>query len=97
MQLMQTYAIAQPPNHHLGSCHERLRGPWRGKYNADGTPNAILGHNIRRRCLGHSSSLRFRWFGVNPGSTLAGSDLRIGVIATNTMLAGAAGSIGAML
>src|SRR6266704_3549629 len=31
------------------------------------------------------------------GSTLAGSDLRIGVIATNTMLAGAAGGVTAML
>jgi len=27
---------------------------------------------------------RLRWFGFNAGSTLAGSDLRIGVIATNT-------------
>src|SRR6266571_3499646 len=35
--------------------------------------------------------------GVNPGSTLAGSDLRIGVIATNTMLAGAAGGVVAMI
>src|SRR6266571_2339132 len=41
--------------------------------------------------------LCFGWFGFNPGSTLAGSDLRIGVIATNTMLAGAAGSVTAML
>src|SRR5437762_13332114 len=41
--------------------------------------------------------LAFGWFGFNAGSTLAGSDLRIGVIATNTMLAGAAGSITAML
>src|SRR2546429_2108625 len=41
--------------------------------------------------------LAFGWFGFNAGSTLAGSDLRIGVIATNTMLAGAAGGITAML
>ena len=34
--------------------------------------------------------LAFGWFGFNPGSTLAGTDLRIGVVATNTMLAGAA-------
>lgn len=32
-----------------------------------------------------------RWFGFNAGSTPASSDLRIGVVATNTMLAGAAG------
>src|SRR5207244_2872496 len=41
--------------------------------------------------------LCFGWFGFNPGSTLAGSDLRIGVIATNTMLAGAAGGVVAMI
>jgi Amt family ammonium transporter len=41
--------------------------------------------------------LCFGWFGFNAGSTLAGTDLRIGVIATNTMLAGAAGSIAAMI
>jgi len=41
--------------------------------------------------------LCFGWFGFNAGSTLMGTDIRIGVIATNTMLAGAAGSITAML
>src|SRR2546428_12650472 len=41
--------------------------------------------------------LAFGWFGFNAGSTLAGSDLHIGVIATNTMLAGAAGGITAVL
>jgi len=41
--------------------------------------------------------LAFGWFGFNAGSTLAGSDLRIGVIATNTMLAGAAGGVTSML
>jgi Amt family ammonium transporter len=41
--------------------------------------------------------LMFGWFGFNAGSTLAGSDNRIAVIAANTMLAGAAGSISAML
>jgi len=73
-----------------------LIGPRRGKYNADGTPNAIPGHNIPMALVG-TFILCFGWFGFNPGSTLAGSDLRIGVIATNTMLAGAAGSVTAML
>ena len=33
--------------------------------------------------------LAFGWFGFNAGSTLAGGDLRIAVVAINTMLAGA--------
>jgi len=41
--------------------------------------------------------LAFGWFGFNAGSTLAGTDVRIAVIATNTMLAGAAGAVSAML
>jgi Amt family ammonium transporter len=41
--------------------------------------------------------LAFGWFGFNPGSTLAGTDLRIGVIAVNTMLASAGGAMSAML
>src|SRR6266571_4943705 len=73
-----------------------LLGPRRGKYNADGTANAIPGHNIPMALVG-TFILAFGWFGFNAGSTLAGSDLRIGVIATNTMLAGAAGGVTAML
>jgi len=44
--------------------------------------------------------LAFGWFGFNPGSTLGAfrkGGLRIGSVATNTMLAGMAGSFGAML
>src|SRR5437660_785191 len=73
-----------------------LLGPRRGKYNYDGSVNAIPGHNIPMALAG-TFILAFGWFGFNAGSTLAGSDLRIGVIATNTMLAGAAGGITAML
>src|SRR5438093_679752 len=73
-----------------------LLGPRRGKYNFDGSVNAIPGHNIPMALIG-TFILAFGWFGFNAGSTLAGSDLRIGVIATNTMLAGAAGGITAML
>src|SRR2546421_1982044 len=73
-----------------------LPGPRRGEYNADGPSNAIPGHNIPMAMIG-TFILAFGWFGFNAGSTLAGSDLRIGVIATNTMLAGAAGGITAML
>jgi ammonium transporter, Amt family len=74
----------------------KLLGPRRGKYNADGSPNAIPGHHIPMALVG-TFILMFGWFGFNAGSTLAGSDLRIGVIAVNTMLAGAAGSATAML
>jgi Amt family ammonium transporter len=41
--------------------------------------------------------LAFGWFGFNPGSTLAGTDLRIAVVATNTMLASATGALFATL
>jgi len=71
-------------------------GPRIGKYNTDGTPNAIPGHHIPMAILG-TFILAFGWFGFNPGSTLAGTDLRIGVIATNTMLASASGAIFAAL
>jgi Amt family ammonium transporter len=74
----------------------KLIGPRRGKYNMDGTANAIPGHNIPMALLG-TFVLAFGWFGFNAGSTLSGTDSRIAVIATNTMLAGAAGAITAML
>ena len=73
-----------------------LLGPRRGKFNADGSPNVIPGHNLPMAMYG-TFILAFGWFGFNAGSTLAGSDPRIGVIATNTMLAGAVGSVTAML
>jgi Amt family ammonium transporter len=71
-------------------------GPRIGKFKADGTPNAIPGHHIPMAVLG-TLILAFGWFGFNPGSTLAGTDLRIGVVAVNTMLASVAGSFTAML
>ena len=73
-----------------------LLGPRRGKFNKDGTANAIPGHNIPMAMFG-TFILCFGWFGFNAGSTLAGSDSRIAVIATNTMLAGAAGGLSAMV
>ena len=74
-------------------------GPRIGKFNRDGSPNAIPGHDITMVLLG-CFILAFGWFGFNPGSTLGASgagNLRIGSIAVNTMLAGCTGSFGALL
>src|SRR5207244_6556879 len=73
-----------------------LIGPRLGKYNKNGSINPMPAHNIPMAILG-TFILAFGWFGFNPGSTLAGTDLRIAVVATNTMLASATGSIGALL
>lgn len=71
-------------------------GPRIGKYNKDGSPNAIPGHNIPMAIIG-AFILAFGWFGFNPGSTLAGTDLRISVVAVNTMIASATGAVSSML
>jgi len=71
-------------------------GPRIGKYGKDGSVNTIPGHNIPMAIIG-TFILAFGWFGFNPGSTLAGADLRIGVVAVNTLLAGGAGGFGTML
>ena len=74
----------------------KLLGARRGKYGPDGSVNVIPGHNIPMALLG-TFILAFGWFGFNAGSTLAGSDLQIGIIATNTMLASAGGAVAAMI
>jgi len=74
----------------------KILGPRLGKFSKDGTPNAIPGHHIPMAVVG-CFILAFGWFGFNAGSSLAGTDLRIAVIAVNTMLAGAAGSFSSML
>jgi Amt family ammonium transporter len=71
-------------------------GPRLGKFTKDGRPVAIPGHSIPMAIIG-TFILAFGWFGFNAGSTLAGTDLRIAVIATNTMLASAAGAFSAMI
>jgi Amt family ammonium transporter len=73
-----------------------LLGPRIGKYKANGKPNAIPGHHIPMAVLG-TMILCFGWFGFNAGSTLAGTDLRIGVVAVNTMLASVSGAFSAMI
>jgi Amt family ammonium transporter len=71
-------------------------GPRLGKYGKDGSVNTIPAHNIPMAIIG-TFILAFGWFGFNPGSTLSGTDLRIGIIATNTMLASASGAFAAAL
>jgi ammonium transporter, Amt family len=74
----------------------KVLGPRIGKYNEDGSTNAIPGHNIPMAVIG-TFILAFGWFGFNPGSTLAGGDLRIAVVAVNTMLASATGAVASMI
>jgi ammonium transporter, Amt family len=74
-----------------------LIGPRLGKYNKEGkVVNPILPHNIPMVMLG-TFILAFGWFGFNPGSTLAGTDLRIAVVAVNTMIAGATATMATTL
>jgi Amt family ammonium transporter len=76
-----------------------ILGPRIGKYNRDGSNNAIPGHDIVIVLAG-CFILCFGWFGFNPGSTLGASGnggLRIASVAVNTMLAGCLGSFGSVL
>ncbi|MFN8643221.1 MAG: ammonium transporter [Candidatus Binatia bacterium] len=70
-------------------------GPRIGKF-VNGKPQALPGHNIPMVVLG-TFILAFGWFGFNPGSTLAGTDLRISYVVVNTMLASVTASAGAYL
>jgi ammonium transporter, Amt family len=70
-------------------------GPRKGKF-VDGKPQPILGHHIPMVVIG-TFILAFGWFGFNPGSTLAGTDLRISVVTVNTMLASVAAALAAMV
>lgn len=71
-------------------------GPRIGKYNDDGSANALPGHNLLMAALG-VFILWFGWFGFNPGSTVAATDLSIASIAVTTNLAAAAGAVMAMI
>jgi len=75
-------------------------GPRIGRFNADGSPNAMPGHNLALSTLG-VFILLIGWYGFNPGSQLAvvGADNTNAVmlIAANTTLAACAGAVVAML
>jgi ammonium transporter, Amt family len=73
-------------------------GPRIGRFNKDGSPNAMPGHNIPLGVLG-TIILFFGWFGFNPGSSLAftGNGASLATLAAvNTLIAGAAGGCSAM-
>ena len=74
-------------------------GPRLGRYNKDGSANPFPGHHIPMAILG-AIILGFGWFGFNPGSTFGAAgfgNLRIGIVATTTMLASAGGAVSSML
>jgi len=73
----------------------KIVGPRIGKYNEDGTPNAIPGHNIPLGVLG-VFILWFCWFGFNCGSTTAATTT-VGDIAMTTNLAAAASTLVTLL
>jgi Amt family ammonium transporter len=79
----------------IGLAGAMVIGPRVGKY-VNGKPQAMPGHDIPMVVLG-TFILAFGWFGFNPGSTLAGTDLRISYVVVNTMLAGVTGALGAMV
>jgi Amt family ammonium transporter len=74
-----------------------LLGPRAGKFNRDGSPNSIAGHNIPLVPLG-MFLLWFGWFGFNPGSALGMNDPGlVARVVVNTNLAAATGVIAAMI
>ncbi len=72
-----------------------LLGARKGKYDAQGRPRAIPGHNMPLFGLG-VIILLLGWFGFNPGSTLGALDGRFTEVGLVTLLAAAAGTIGAL-
>ena len=71
-----------------------ILGPRIGKYDDQGNPQTIPGHNMPLAVLG-VLILWVGWFGFNPGSTMAAVP-DIADIALTTNLAAAAGVLGAM-
>lgn len=80
----------------LGLCVAGRLGARMGKFGPNGEVRPIPAHSMVLVVTG-TFILAFGWFGFNAGSTLAGTDSRIAVIAVNTMLASAAGACSAYL
>lgn len=70
--------------------------PRLGKYNANGKPNFLPGHNQVYTVLG-VVILFVGWFGFNAGSTLGVTDGFFGHVAMTTVLATGAGTVFALL
>jgi Amt family ammonium transporter len=70
-------------------------GPRLGKFDRDGTPRALLGHNIPMAMFG-TFILLFGWFGFNAASTFAATDIQFATVAANTGIAAAFGSVAAL-
>ncbi|HEX9924641.1 MAG TPA: ammonium transporter [Anaerolineae bacterium] len=75
-------------------------GPRIGRFNKDGSSNAMPGHSLSLAALG-VFILWIGWYGFNPGSQLAfagsANTNATMLIATNTTLAAAAGAVFAMI
>lgn len=71
-------------------------GPRVGKYNSDGSMNAIPGHNLPLATIG-VFVLWLGWFGFNPGSTTSLSGGDFARIAFVTNIAAAAGAVTGMI
>jgi Amt family ammonium transporter len=72
-----------------------LLKPRIGKYNKDGSPNVIPGHNQVYTVLG-VMILWVGWFGFNAGSTMGSLSGFFGYVALTTNLAAAAGAVAAL-
>jgi Amt family ammonium transporter len=79
----------------IGLALAMILGPRIGKYRRDGTIRAFPGHNLGYAVIG-TLVLLFGWMGFNPGSTFGSTDLRISVVAVNTLLSACAGAVTAM-
>jgi ammonium transporter, Amt family len=67
-------------------------GPRIGKYGKDGKPRTLAAHHIPMALLG-TFILLFGWFGFNAASTLAATDVRFTIVATNTAIAAGFGAV----
>jgi len=85
--------------HFVGGCAALIGayfvGPRLGKYNEDGSANAIPGHSITMGALG-VFILWFGWFGFNGGSTLSAFDPGLGLVIVNTNISAATAAVMAM-